>query len=659
MTAGAASRTAIDKAGDSTVRKRRILPCCALGLALLPTAPPTGGQLNLEPIEQPLLDHYEQPVQDQLATARAALDRALGDPEANPRSLLAAFGYLGELYLLYDLMTPAGAALRNANALDPEEARWPYFLAIHSELEGDLEQVVARLDQVISLEPRNSAALTRRGNALIELARTHAAEADFRRVLDSDPNHSAALAGIGRTALRRGEYARAAEHFRKALAGQPTGSVVHHHLGRALRGLGLREEAEAELRRNQHVRVGFSDPRFKALQRLNVSREAHFNRGTDALYRGDPRGALAAFQAAMRIEPDDPTTLFNVGIALIELGDKNGAADSMRRAIALDHEYRDPHYNLALILAERSDFEGAERHFRRASEIDSGDLEARVRRADALTRLGREEEAIEVLFEVLAADPAMPIAQLGLGAAYQAADAPDEARSSLAEVLKAAPGAPRERAEAHYRLAVLAAASSRGGGDLLEPVEHLRKAIALDPNLADAHALLGNLLARQEAFAEAARHFGRALARDPSNVGWHRDRAMAQILGRRYAAARSGLLSARGTLANSAGADTGDVAHLETLLARLLAASPDPQVRNGAEALAIAQRLMAAHQTVEHAETMAMALAEMGEFEQAAELQRQILGEIERRGVEPTQGQAERLRSYLDRTPVREPWFHP
>lgn len=619
------------------------------------------------------MDHYEEPVQAQLTTAQEALERLLEAPEPDPAELTRAFGHLGQLYLLHDFMASAAAALRNAEALDANDPRWPYFLAIHDIFEGHLEDAVAALDRMLLLAPGDLAARFRRADALLDLNRIDEAEAEYGRILSLDSDHSAAHFGLGRVAFERDDLAGAIERFRTALGGQPEGSVVHHHIGLALRRLGRREEAMDELSRNEHVRVAFPDPLFTSLQRLNVSREAYFKRGTQAMRRGDLQEALVAFQGADEALPNDSITLFNIGMVLIELGDKARAEERMRRAIEFDQDYREPHFNLALILAERNDLRGAERHFRRAAEIDPDDLEARVRLAEVLSRLNGLNEAVDLLEEVLAIDPALSMARLALGAAHQAAGDLQAARTALHRVLEAAPGAPRERAEAHYRLAVLTESGGPGsppaeptgatgsplvpGGD--DTATHLQLAIELDPDFAEAHALLGRVLARREQYGEAASHFGRALARDPANARWHGDRAMALILGQRYQAARGALVSGRGALSSAEGTPTEALHHLDTLLARLLAASPAPGTRNGLEALAIARRLMAERPTIQHAETLAMALAELGDFERATSMQRQVLAEVARRGDEPTTGQEQRLRTYLNNEPAREPWFSP
>lgn len=656
----------------------------ALTLALTLATLPAQAQTALEPVEPPRMDHYEGSVRSQLARAQSELDGLLNEPRPDQDRLAEAFGRLGQLYLLYDFMAPSAAALRNAQALAPDDPRWSYYLAINYRYEGALEESVAALDRVVALVPNDLAALTHRADIRLELGLTEEAEVDYRLVLERDPASSAARLGLGRIDFDRRDYESALEGFEQALRGQPPGSVVHHHLGLTLRRLGRREEAAKQLELNDHLSVVFPDPLFTELQRLNVSREAHIKRGSAAMRQGNPRAALAAFLDALEAMPDDPLTIFNVGMALIELGEKEEAEARLRQSIAINDNYRDPQYNLALILAERGDLEGAERHFRRAAEIDHEDIEARVRHADALTRLQRSDEAIELLEGVLAADAASPLAQLALGAAHQRAGSDSAARIALSKVLDAAPGASAERAEAHYRLAVLAeangAAQPGASGNAgvspgsatpalkdanrppadSDPIEHLRQAIELDPDFAEAHALLGRMLARQERYVDGARHLARALRHDPANADWHRDRAMSLILGKRYAAARTGLMAGRQALARLESDSARDaVDHLDTLRARLLAASPDPSVRNGAEALDIAQRLMADRPSIQHAETVAMALAEVGEFKQAAALQQQALDEVERRGGAPTAGQKERLRAYLNDEPAREPWFSP
>src|SRR4029450_7287850 len=59
--------------------------------------------------------------------------------------------------------------------------------------------------------------------------------------------------------------------------------------------------------------------------------------------------------------------------------------------------------------------------------------------------------------------------------------------------------------------------------------------------------------------------------------------------------------------------------------ARLLAAAPDRLVRNGARAKALVDELLKTERSIDVGATQAMALAELGEYEQAALVQRDVI----------------------------------
>ena len=92
-------------------------------------------------------------------------------------------------------------------------------------------------------------------------------------------------------------------------------------------------------------------------------------------------------------------------------------------------------------------------------------------------------------------------------------------------------------------------------------------------------------------------------------------------------------------------------------LARLLAAAPDANVRDGRRALALLDALMKDQQSLALAETMAMALAEVGRFEEAAGWQRTAIAAAEESGRTDTRATlARNLALYQRREPCRTPW---
>ena len=117
----------------------------------------------------------------------------------------------------------------------------------------------------------------------------------------------------------------------------------------------------------------------------------------------------------------------------------------------------------------------------------------------------------------------------------------------------------------------------------------------------------------------------------------------------RYREARDHLDDARRALPESTVLTHG--------LARLLATAADGQVRDGYRARALVEALVAQGRTLDLGETMAMALAELGEFERAAAVQGDLLTAARRAGLPPVVARIERnLARYERRQPCRIPW---
>jgi hypothetical protein len=115
---------------------------------------------------------------------------------------------------------------------------------------------------------------------------------------------------------------------------------------------------------------------------------------------------------------------------------------------------------------------------------------------------------------------------------------------------------------------------------------------------------------------------------------------MALVRLRRFGEARDVLSRASATFADQPG-----FAHA---LARVLAAAPDDRIRDGRRALAIMETLLKSQRTLELMQTMAMALAEVGRFEEAVQWQKNALAAGGKR--------ADNLSRYEQRLPCRVPW---
>lgn len=245
---------------------------------------------------------------------------------------------------------------------------------------------------------------------------------------------------------------------------------------------------------------------------------------------------------------------------------------------------------------QRGDYAAAVTAFRSAVDTDADDLEARLNLGSALLKSGQADEAIAQYEEVLRRTPNNPSAHFDLGVAM--AQQGDDARAidSYRKALEADPlyRGPR------FNLAN----SLRRSGRCEEALEHYRYLIEANPG--DGSARLGEAvcLIEEELYADARQRFKEALQALPTSR----------------------------SLANAA--------------ARYLATCPDDSVRDGGQALRLAEQLLQLDQRPEYTETLAMALAENGRFDEAIAHQSKLLEAAEgakRDDVAP------RLRANLDR----------
>ena len=89
----------------------------------------------------------------------------------------------------------------------------------------------------------------------------------------------------------------------------------------------------------------------------------------------------------------------------------------------------------------------------------------------------------------------------------------------------------------------------------------------------------------------------------------------------------------------------------------MLAAAPDASVREAFVAVAIMERLMQQGRSLAAGETMAMALAEAGRFDDAVRWQREVIAPAQRRRIPTSCARlSANLQRYQRQQACREPW---
>ena len=644
------------------------LPAGAAAAAPQDAPPPAAARAADEPgdgIPRPELGAMEEAPRRRIEALQQALEGLQADPEALPAELAEAFGELGRHFQAFQLPAAAEAAYRRAHELVPDDVRWTYFLALVQHAEGDLEAAVANYRASLP-DPRNRLpTLIHLGDALLALDRVEEAEEAYRGALDIDGESAAALFGLGRVAAESGRPAEAVERFERVLELQPDASIVHYLLGQAYRKSGDVERARAELAQRGDREVVFPDPLGAEVTRLA--------KGTAF------ETVLDMAREAERV-PDEEF----LGFVLSQFGDVEGTIEQLRRGLAAGIgageegdgaspiEVARVRYVLAGLLVDAGRDDEAIAELRRALELAPGLVDARIKLGNALARGGDYEAALEAFGAVLERAPDHRGALLKRAAAYTELERLPEARADLERLAAADP----PHAEAQVRLgAILEELGEHAAAE-----ERFRAAAGLDLSLVErvnVQTRLAGLLARRGAADEALAAYDAALEADGTAVAALRGRAM--LLGRlgRYAAAADGFATLVEVLPDEVGPRLAEVTALilagrhrearerleagllrfpddlglKDVLARHLAAAPDRSVRDGERAIALAQEVFESLPTPESVETLAMAYAEAGRFDEAIRWQEELierLGEAGEGGEgELPPGTMERLRAHL------------
>ena len=170
-----------------------------------------------------------------------------------------------------------------------------------------------------------------------------------------------------------------------------------------------------------------------------------------------------------------------------------------------------------------------------------------------------------------------------------------------------------------------------------------------DPRSWLAHLKLADVLRRTDRLERSLNHYRLVIELAPDQEEARFGEAMALVRLGHYREAQERL-----TVAMMVHPDQPAFPHA---LARLLAAAPDDRVRDGQRALDMVQTLEKVHKNTSVVETMAMALAEVGRFGQAAEWQRVAMSGAVRDGrSDVAQRMAANLALYERQLPCRKPW---
>lgn len=280
---------------------------------------------------------------------------------------------------------------------------------------------------------------------------------------------------------------------------------------------------------------------------------------------------ITLYTTTLALNPSCWMAHYNLGIALRDRGESDQAITHYRQAIALRSGYAEAHYNLGRLLADKGEFNDAVDQYEAALAINPDDAEAHNNLGATFVEQGRIDDAIAHYQKALAILPDYAEASCNLADVLLSKGDMDGA---IVHYLKCVAVLP-DRADAQYNLA--SALFRKGRID--DAIVHYKEALTVGSHNADTHANLGSAFLAKGRVVDAIEQYEEALRLAPENV-----------------AAQSNL-------------------------AWLLATSSEPSLRNGQQAVLLAEQASRSSGAKRPLvlRILAAAYAEAGRFSEAAE----------------------------------------
>ena len=518
--------------------------------------------------------------------------------------------------------TGVTAASSQAPVADPTllPVELPDLSDMHQSVQAQLREAYASLTALGTgretvepgSAPRRSEAYGQLGKLLMAGEYLDVAERCLRNAQRLAPDDARWPYYLGHIFNSKGELTKAVEHFEQVLRLQPADLAALVWLGHVYIDLGQPEAAEPLLTRARSLR-----PDTQAVL---------FQLGRAAVATQEYASAVEHLEGALRMNPAATVIYYPLAMAYRGLGDlekaqyyldQSGGRPDAEVSVTLPDPLmaevstvlRSPqvYRDLGLQAGAKGDWPEAVKQFRNAVELAPDYVLMRLNLALALNLMGDARAALDQLEEVVRLDPQL--------------------------------------ARAHYTMGTL---FERSGRDQ-EAIDRYTLAVTHDPNVGAAHLRLADALRRTDRLDASLSSYQRVLELEPDGEEARFGEVMALVRLTRHREALERL-----RVAIDFHPEEPAFPHA---LARLLAASPDPRVRDGQRALDLVHRLAEELKTTAVAETTAMALAELGQFAQAVEWQRLAMSVAAEAGrTDVAQRMAANLALYQRHEPCRTPW---
>lgn len=346
------------------------------------------------------------------------------------------------------------------------------------------------------------------------------ARARFEAALKLDPKYAPALIGLAGVAQAHGDDARVQQFLKQAEQASPRSPDVPVAWGRYYLGKNDISQAEKYFLRAREVAPRTIPPLLEL--------------GEVYLRTGRSSEAVRMFRTATELDPNNRFAQYGLGVSLAATGQRNDAIRTLENAAKLATSDPAPLRAIGRLHLEAGELDKALAAFDRGLQRQPKFVPVMLDRAEALTRMNRNSDAIAQMTAAETLAPESAEVQFRLGDVYQGARRYPEAEKAYLKAIALAPKNPLP----YNNLAWMLVAS---GGDPKRAVEFAGKAVEISPR---SSPLLDTLGWAQRAAGDlngAQATLKRAIELEPNVAAYHYRLGLVQRDLKQNAAARASL----------------------------------------------------------------------------------------------------------------------
>ena len=393
----------------------------------------------------------------------------------------------------------------------------------------------------------------------------------------------------------------------------------------------------------EYIDQGRLDEAFALLTDAISARRDHAeswsNLGAIFGRKGKVEEAAECYAHALSLSPNNPEAQNNLGYLLLTHGKVPEAILHLEVALRYSPHFPEANYNMGNALYLQGQHAGAIRYYERAVQYKPSYAEAHSNLARAALGVGNLELAFAHAQVALELKPDLLAARHALGTVFLKQGQLAGAEACFRALVE------RQPANANYLDSLGQVMMAKRS--FIEASAVYARATQLDPNNAAIYFHAGNAHVALKQIAEATLAYREAIRLQPENAEAHYQLAMIGLNEGRHEEAVKELRTAIQI--------KPDWTEALNNLAWILATDERPALRDGAEALRLAERAMkTGGETAANLDTLAAAQAEAGRFGEAKITARRALGAAETVGnINLAQQIKDRLEVYSRETPWR------